>query len=321
MCHRITASNSYRVIVLYSSLRTRWTQTLKVIIKLANKMAKVAVVTGASKGLGFAIVKGLCERLEGTVYLTARDENRSLAAVKRLNDLGLKPAYHRLDVTDEESVKEFAHYIKTNHGGFDVLVNNAAILEWDKVYPDYEAAKRNVETNYKSVLKIEKHLYPLLRDCARVVNISSSCGHLSNLRKKEWIEALMKPDLETEDINKFVNEYLESVKNGTFNEADFADEGKHAEHRVSKIALTALTMVQQRKYRGRHISINAVHPGLMHTDMAKGMGDQDPDEAAKLVLYLILEASPNLKGVFLWHNKKIVDWYDPEGDYYCKGLW
>ncbi|RVE41893.1 hypothetical protein evm_013467 [Chilo suppressalis] len=279
---------------------------------------KVAVVTGANKGLGFAIVKGLCERFDGIVYLTARNEDRLLDAVRKLNDLGLQPAYHRLDVTSSENVKEFARYIKTEHGGFDVLVNNAAILEWDEVYPNNEAAKRNIETNYESFLKIEEYLYPLLRDGARVVNISSSCGHLSNLKNKQWIETLINPDLTTEEINKFVQHYLESVKNGSFDKNNFADDGKHAEHRVSKIAVTALTMVQQRKYP--NISINAVHPGHVKTDMANGKGSVEPDEAAKVVLYLILEASPNLKGAFVWYNRKLVDWLDPEGDYYCKDV-
>lgn len=280
---------------------------------------KVAVVTGASKGLGFAVVKGLCEKIKGTVYLTARDECRSLEAVKKLNELGLKPIYHQLDVTDDESVKRFAKHIEAKHGGFDYLVNNAAILEWDEVYPSYEAAKRNVETNFKSLLKIEDYLYPLLRDGARVVNISGATGHISNLRNKKWIETLLSPDLTREQIIKFVDDYLDSVKNGTFNKDNFADDGKHAEHRVSKIALTALTFLQQRKYR--NISINALHPGFLKTDMAVGLGKDDPDEAAKTVLYLLLDASPNLKGVFMWPDRKLVDWTDYEGDYFMKGIW
>lgn len=277
---------------------------------------KVAIVTGANKGLGFAIVKGLCQKYKGVVYLTARDESRGLEAVKKLNDLGLKPQFHQLDVSDRNSIKEIAEYIKTKHGGFDVLVNNAGILEWDEVYPTYEAAKRNIEINYKSLINIEELLYPLLRDGARVVNVSSACGHLSNLRNKKWLDLLTKKDLKKEDINSFVEEYLESVKNGTFSKEDFADEGKHAEHRVSKIALTALTMVQQKIYP--NVSINAVHPGLIATDMAKIKGGVDPDEAAKTILYLILEASPKLKGTFMWFNRKLIDWYDVEGDYYYK---
>ncbi|CAH1640820.1 unnamed protein product [Spodoptera littoralis] len=282
---------------------------------------KVAVVTGASKGFGFAIVKGLCQRFQGVVYLTARNEKSGLEAVKKLNDLGLKPQFHQLDVSDEKSVQTFADYIKNKYGGLDALVNNAAILEWDEVYPSYEAAKRNIDINYKSLLTLEKYVYPLLRDGARVVNISSACGHLSNLKKQSWIRMLQDPDLTTEQINQFVDEYLESVKNGTFNKNDFADEGKHAEHRVSKIALTALTMVQQRKYENRNISINAVHPGHMKTEMAQGGGEVEPDQSAELVLYLILDASPKLRGTFMWHNRSLIDWCDAESDFACKDLW
>ncbi|XP_041968741.1 carbonyl reductase [NADPH] 1-like [Aricia agestis] len=279
---------------------------------------KVAVVTGANKGLGFAIVKGLCRRFNGIVYLTSRDETRGLHAIKKLNGMGIKPNFHVLDVTDKQSVTDFARFLKERHGGFDVLVNNAAILEWDQVYPSFEAAKRNIDTNYRSLLTIEEVLYPLLRDGARVVNVSSACGHLSNLRNRRWLNILTSKDLTTEDINNFVDEYLENVKNGTVDNNDFADGGKHSEHRVSKIALTALTMVQQKKYEKRNISINAVYPGHIKTDMAQGGGQLDPDEAADTVLYLILDASPKIRGTFMWDNRKLVDWYDVEGDYYYR---
>ncbi|CAG5057562.1 unnamed protein product [Parnassius apollo] len=282
---------------------------------------KIAVVTGANRGLGFAVVKGLCLKFKGKVYLTARNEENGLEAVNKLKSIGLCPEFHILDVNSEESVKNFANFIKITHGGLDVLVNNAGILEWDEIYPSYDAAKRNIDINYRSLLTIEKYLYPLLRDGARVVNVSSACGHLSNIKNKKWLKLLQKKDLKTEEINEFVNEYLESVKNKTFNKDDFADQGKHAEHRVSKTALTALTMVQQRKYFDKNISINAVHPGHVKTDMANGGGVLEPDQAADTILYLILDASSNLKGTFMWHNKKLVDWYDTDGDYYCKDLW
>lgn len=280
---------------------------------------RVAIVTGSNKGLGFAIVKGLCQKFDGIVYLTSRNEALGLEAVKKLNKIGLKPEFYQLDVTNIVSVKELADYIKKKHGGFDVLVNNAAILEWQQVYPTYEAAKRNIDTNYRSLLTIEKYFFPLLRDGARVVNVSSACGHLSNLKNAHWLKILQSPDLTVEQINQFVGQYLESVRNGTFDKNDFADEGKHAEHRVSKIALTALTKVLQRKYS--NISINAVHPGHVMTDMANNGGEIEPDEAAKVVLYLILEASPKLKGTFMWDNGKLIDWLDADAEFWYKCPW
>lgn len=238
--------------------------------------------------------------------------------MKILEDLGLKPKFHQLDVSDESSVEKFANFLNLEHGGLDVLVNNAAIMDLGQVYPDYEGAKRNIDVNYRSLLTIEKHLFPLLTDGARVVNVTSACGHLSNLKNKKWLDRLQDKGLTTEQLNHFVDEYLDSVKTGTFKKEDFADEGKHAEHRVSKIAVTALTMIQQRKYYDRNISINAVHPGHVKTDMAKGGGVTEPDEAAKVILYLVLDASPNLKGTFMWNDGKLVDWTDVDGDYYYK---
>lgn len=84
-------------------------------------------MTGGNKGIGYAIVKGLCEKFPGIVYLTARSDASGKAAVKKLNDEGLKPFYHQLNIDDQESVDRFGDYIKNTHGGIDVLVNNAGI--------------------------------------------------------------------------------------------------------------------------------------------------------------------------------------------------
>lgn len=282
---------------------------------------KVAITTGGNRGIGFAIVKALCEKFDGTVYLTARDVKRGEEAVIKLNKIGLKPKFHQLDITDEESIKKLAVDIKEDEGGIDVLINNAAILEWDDIYPTYEVAKRTIDVNYKSLIHIEEHLYPLLRNGAKVVNVCSAAGHLSNLRNKKWIEDLKDKSLTVDKINNFINEYLDSVKNGTFNKDDFADNGKHAEFRVAKVAVAALTMIQARKYKSRHIAVNLIHPGHVKTDMANGGGEIDAEDAAKHVLYLIFDASPNMTGVFMWHDKKLVDWYNENGDYYLQGLW
>lgn len=276
---------------------------------------KIAVVTESSYGLGFAIIKSLCQKYEGTVYMTAKSESNGLEALEKLWTLGLKPAFHPLKVSDKESVKTFALFLKEKHGGLDVLVNNIPTLAGSD-YPGYNEAKSTIEAGYESFLILEEFLFPLLRSEARVVNISSDCGHLSNLHSHEWIEKLKSPDLTTEDVNVFVNDYLETVRNGTFEKSKFADEGKHADERVVKVAVTALTMIQQRKYNSRNISINAIHPGIStHREV------KTPDEAAQNILYLILDASPNLKGTFMWHDRKLVDWYDAEEDngvHYCK---
>ncbi|XP_046961196.1 carbonyl reductase [NADPH] 3-like [Vanessa cardui] len=271
---------------------------------------KVAVVTGSNKGIGFEIVKGLCQKFNGSVYLTARNEERGRKAVQKLENLGLRPLFHTLDVTSESSIEEFAKFISTRHSGIDVLVNNAGILDFDKPVPTCEEAKKLMDTNFYSLLTISKILYPLLKNDARIINMSSDWGLLSNIRRQTWLDILAKDDLTTEEILQFVDDFLQNVKNGKTAFVSFA--GHNGDYKVSKVALSALTFVQQKQFikQGKDISINCVHPGFVKTDMTKGMGDFTPERGARAPLYLALEAPQSLKGTFVWHDCHQVNWDD-----------
>jgi NAD(P)-dependent dehydrogenase (short-subunit alcohol dehydrogenase family) len=91
-------------------------------------MTNVAVVTGSNQGLGFALVEGLCRALgpAGAVYLTARDKARGEEAARALEQKGLSPVFHLLDVTRDESVAALSERIKAEHGGVDIVISNAA---------------------------------------------------------------------------------------------------------------------------------------------------------------------------------------------------
>ncbi|KAG8543728.1 hypothetical protein GDO81_023820 [Engystomops pustulosus] len=88
---------------------------------------RVAVVTGGNKGLGLAIVRALCKQFQGDVYLTARNPKLGEEAVKTLNNEGLSPLFHQLDITDLTGIRTLRDFIKEKYGGLDVLVNNAGI--------------------------------------------------------------------------------------------------------------------------------------------------------------------------------------------------
>ena len=64
----------------------------------------VAIVTGSNKGIGFGIVKDLCKKYKGDVYLTSRNEERGLKAVEDLKKEGLEPKYHVCDLSNVETV-------------------------------------------------------------------------------------------------------------------------------------------------------------------------------------------------------------------------
>lgn len=278
---------------------------------------KVAVVTGSNKGIGFAIVEGLCKRFDGVIYLTSRDEDKGKAATAKLKKRDSdNPHFHQLDVSDKESVIRFRDFIKQKHGGIDILINNAGVVA--PLNNNYENCKNVIDINYGGILNAQEYLFPLLRDNARVLNISSDCGHLSNLRNMDWIKRLSKKDLSKTDIDEFVNWFLESVKKGTFKRSDFADGGTIPSYRVSKVALSALTMVQQKELEPRGISVNSIHPGLVSTDMTMHIGFLTPDEAAETPVDLVLDAPPSLKGKYIWYNGEIVDWFDYKSDRYFK---
>ncbi|CAG5059256.1 unnamed protein product [Parnassius apollo] len=277
---------------------------------------KVAVVTGSNKGIGYVTVKELCRRGVGVVYLTARDEKRGNEALENLKKEGLNPIFHLLEVTDKESVKRLAKHLKEEHGGIDILINNAAVITANFRETTYEDSVRVLNVNYFSILTIQEHLFPILRDNARVINISSDAGHISNITNPEWIKRLTKNDLKLEDVNAFVYWFLESVKNGTLNKNDFVENGLLA-YRVSKVALSALTRVQQNQV-GRGISVNSLHPGFVKTSMTKNAGFLNLDEAGNAPVYLALDADQSLKGKYIWFDKTEKEWTDAQLKIHCK---
>src|SRR3989338_7330176 len=88
---------------------------------------KVAVITGANKGIGFEVARQLAK--SGIfIVLTSRDEQKGREAVDTLKEEGLVACYHPLDVSSDESVRIFAEHIQEGIGKIDILVNNAGIF-------------------------------------------------------------------------------------------------------------------------------------------------------------------------------------------------
>ncbi|KAJ2939419.1 hypothetical protein O0L34_g10849 [Tuta absoluta] len=273
---------------------------------------KVAVVTGSNKGIGYAIVRGLCKRFDGVVYLTARDVQRGETAAAQLrkeienqpNKKISNPAFHQLDITDSESVKKFHDYIKVTHGGIDVLVNNAAIaFKGNAKEPAAVQAEETLHVNYFSTLKTCEILFPLLRDGARVVNVSSSAGHLTNIPSKALRQKFADPKLTIPQLSELMKQYIEAAKQGTQ-----LPEWGNSSYAVSKVGLSALTRIQQRLLNDRNIKVNSVHPGWVDTDMSSHKGPLTIDEGAVAPLFLALDADDSVKGQYLWFNKKLVNW-------------
>ena len=143
--------------------------------------------------IGFAVVRALCQKYDGDVILTSRDESKGRKAIEELQKEDLNPKYHVLDICQEESVVKFREFIKSSYKGIDVLVNNAGIavpadinnLFDESSSPDVSSLindfKKTLATNYWANKRACDILFPILNPGARVVNMTSSVGFLGTL--------------------------------------------------------------------------------------------------------------------------------------------
>lgn len=141
-----------------------------------------------------------------------------MAAVEELKKLGLQPKFHQLDINDESSVIQLQDYLKDTYGGLDVLVNNAAIL-----LPFKEGMSNDIfaehactvmQTNYFDTQRVCKILFPILKPHARVVNLSSMLGHLSQIPGEDSVAVelrakLASSDLTYEELDSLMHNFVE----------------------------------------------------------------------------------------------------------------
>ena len=146
---------------------------------------RVALVTGANKGIGLEVARQLGRDHGMTVLIGARDESRGREAADQLQAQGIDARAIQLDVTDPASVEAAARQIARDFGGkLDVLVNNAGVSLDGWVPPsqtDLEKYQATHATNAFGPLVVTKTLLPLLKRAAagRVVNMSSTLGSLT----------------------------------------------------------------------------------------------------------------------------------------------
>ncbi|KAK2705296.1 carbonyl reductase [NADPH] 1-like [Artemia franciscana] len=271
---------------------------------------KVAVVTGSNKGIGFAIVKGLCQKFDGDVFLTSRDDNRGQAAINQLKKEGFNPKFHQLDIDHKGSVEVLRDFLQKHYGGLDCLVNNAAIAYKNAATEPFgEQAENTIKTNYFSTLNLCNILFPILRPHAQVVNVSSSAGFLCKIPSDELRKKLSAPDVTVEEISQLLKEFVESAKAGYHSEKGWPN----STYVVSKVGLSALTRVQHRMFQQdprEDIVVNHVHPGYVNTDMTSHKGVLKPEEGAQAPSWLALlpENVEKPKGDYVWHDCQIFDW-------------
>ena len=210
---------------------------------------KVALITGANKGIG----KEIARQLGGQgfiVLLGARDAGRGAEAAEELKKEGIDARALTLDVTDKGGIDAAAQRISNEFGRLDVLVNNAGIaLDGGSASSiDLETLRRTYETNVFGVFSVTKAMLPLLKQSAagRVVNMSSGLGSLTQNSDPEWGFAGAKP----------------------------------LAYNSSKAALNMMTVIFAAELKDTPIKVNAADPGFTATDLNQHRGPRTVQQGA-----------------------------------------
>ena len=231
--------------------------------------ARVALVTGANRGLGYEtsrqlLAKGL------RVVLAGRDERALARAVKELDADAERAMTVRLDVTDVASITRAQRVVDERFGAVDVLVNNAAVLEFeneDALSIPADAYRRTFDTNVFAVIELCRVFAPPMAAAryGRIVNVSSGAGQLATMT--------------------------------TYAPA----------YSMSKVALNVFTRILAETYRGSGVLVNAVDPGWVRTDMGGRSAPRSLQEGADTIVWLATLADNGPTGGF-FRDRRAIGW-------------
>jgi NAD(P)-dependent dehydrogenase (short-subunit alcohol dehydrogenase family) len=230
---------------------------------------KIALLTGANKGIGLEIARQLAQS-NVAVLMGARDLQRGRDAASELASEGLDVQAIQIDLNDETTIAATAEKIAATYGRLDILVNNAGIVDAADGPPSVAttaAARKLMETNFLGTLAVTQAMLPLLRLslAGRIVNLSTTLGSLA--------------------INGDpTSPYYEARLIG---------------YNASKAALNMLTVQLAAELKDTMIVVNAVAPGYVKTDLTGHNGFMTAEEGARLPVEYALLGDNAVSGRFV----------------------
>src|SRR4051794_40024993 len=228
---------------------------------------RVALITGANRGIGLEAARQLARR-GFRVVIASRDEQKGGQAVEGIRSVGGEASSLPLDVSSSESIRAAARTFGETAERLDVLVNNAGI------YPDEESTILTLprdrlvgtfQTNAFGPLEVTQAFLPYLRSskAARVINVSSGYGQLGG----------MSPGVPS--------------------------------YCLSKLALNGVAIMLANALEAERIAVNSVCPGWVRTDMGGANAGRSVEEGADTIVWLANEALGNVTGKFFRDRKEI----------------
>ncbi|MET9232644.1 SDR family NAD(P)-dependent oxidoreductase [Lentzea sp. NPDC003310] len=269
----------------------------------------VALVTGATQGLGLALVEGLAHRLRpaDTVYLTGRNIDRITEAVQSVPGGGARVRGELLDVADPGAAAKLAAQLEERHGGVDIVFGNAVMRvgpgdDPRAVIDDY------TQVNNFGTTRLLKAFAPLINDNGRLIVVASSLGtlrHLAPVLHRRFTEPST-----VDEVDEQIARWRDEVADGSAK----AGAWPGFVNIPSKIGQVAAVRVLARERREsdlrRGILVAAACPGMINTPTSALWWDVGgapaPAEAAKALLDLAFRPlDPAQHGELVRHGEVV----------------
>jgi NAD(P)-dependent dehydrogenase (short-subunit alcohol dehydrogenase family) len=236
------------------------------LLDMASNEKKVALITGAYKGIGLETARQLGE-LGIAVIVSARDQQKADGAAEKLKAEKVTAYGVKLDATNAADYKSVSDFIESKFGKLDILVNNAGVMRSkygvnDTSTTPEEDLRETFDSNFFGPIALTQALLPLLRkaEAGRIVNVSSILGSLN--------------------LHSDPSSPIYAQKSFAYN--------------ASKTALNAYTVHLAHELRDTKIKVNSAHPGWVKTDLGTDAAPMGTEEGAKteVALATLPESGP-----------------------------
>lgn len=243
-------------------------------------MSKIAFISGANRGIGFATAEALAA--QGiTVVMGCRDVNKGQQAASKLSQQGYQVEAIAYDANQADSADQVYDFLQKKYGVLDILINNAGILQEDlvgnnsSVSVSQQVLQQTFQTNLFAVVDLTQKLLPLLMQstAGRVVNLSSIVGSLN--------------------IHSMENSPIAPAKAFAYN--------------ASKTALNAFTVHLADALKSTNIKVNSAHPGWIKTELGGPHAPMELSESFKTSLRLATLDQHGPTGGF-FHEADTLPW-------------
>jgi NAD(P)-dependent dehydrogenase (short-subunit alcohol dehydrogenase family) len=244
-----------------------------------SEQAKVALITGANKGIGLETAQQL-GKLGVTILVGARDLAKGEQAVEVLRGIGVDSRAVKLDVLNRGDYVAVAKLIEKDYGKLDILINNAGVMLDARTGNETSTTSDKVlrdtfDTNFFAVVELTQTLLPLIRKSAagRIVNLSSILASLT----------------------------LHATK------GSFIYDAKTFAYDASKGALNSFTIHLAHELQGTKIKVNSAHPGWVKTDMGGEGAMMEIVDGAKTSVRLAMLGEDGPSGGY-FHMGEALPW-------------